>query len=141
VREEARGHPCIFGAGSLRLRSLLRCNLLKPSMLFHKLVVRSSLNLGERRTKKGGERTENAGHDGDARVLDRALWVVHAEGLQGGKTNGFVTADHCCGFFVGSEDRDELTTTATGRLGSASRCDAGDGVESLEEGHVWAVKG
>lgn len=66
---------------------------------------------------------------------------MHSQGLQGGKTDGFVTAGHCCGILRGQRGSGiELTTTATGRLDSASGCDAGDGVESLEEGHVWAVK-
>lgn len=42
------------------------------------------------------ERTEDARHDGDARVLDLALRIVDAQGLEGGKADSLVTARHDC---------------------------------------------
>lgn len=48
-----------------------------------------------------GVRTENAGHDGDAGILDLALGVVDAQGLQRWKTNCFVSAGHFEGSYGG----------------------------------------
>lgn len=35
--------------------------------------------------------TEDAGHDGDARILGLALGIVHPQRLQRGETNGLCT--------------------------------------------------
>jgi hypothetical protein len=48
-----------------------------------------------------GEFTENAGHDGDAGVLDLALGVVDAQGLERWKTDCFVSAGHLEGIARG----------------------------------------
>jgi len=42
----------------------------------------------------GGGFTENAGHDGDAGILNLALGVVDAQGLERWETNCFVSAGH-----------------------------------------------
>lgn len=50
-----------------------------------------------RRGSRGrGKRTEDARHDGDAWVLDLALRIVDAQGLEGRKANSLVTARHDC---------------------------------------------
>ena len=53
---------------------------------------------------RGGQRTENARHDGDTRVLDLALGIVDAQGLERGKTDCLVFAGHGDGLRRGVGD-------------------------------------
>lgn len=57
-----------------------------------------------------GEPTENTRHDSNAWILDLALGVVHPQSLQGGETNGFMTAGHfreSLGIKLIDDERDE----------------------------------
>lgn len=71
------------------------------------LVSDMSRNQGFNRelSRRGGEFTENAGHDGDAGILDLALGVVDAQGLERWKTDCFVSAGHFEGDCTGGLDR------------------------------------
>ena len=67
--------------------------------MFSKLVlIIGSESWGE------GEFTENAGHDGDAGILNLALGVVDAQGLERWKTDCLVSACHFGGIGRGGLD-------------------------------------